>query len=79
MLRTLRILPGESKRKSLRLRGLHSISNNARAPKPGCSSGLPVPDEPLVWLLLRQGIQKLGYDGASIKELREADGGSRGG
>ncbi len=35
---------------------------------------LPVPDEPLVWLLLRQGIQKLGYDGASIKALREADG-----
>ena len=36
---------------------------------------LPVPDEPLVWLLLRQGIQKLGYDGASVKALREADGG----
>ena len=35
---------------------------------------LPVPDEPLVWLLLRQGIQKLGYDGASVKALREADG-----
>ena len=37
---------------------------------------LPVPDEPLVWLLLRQGIQKLGYDGSSIKTLREtaADG-----
>ena len=33
---------------------------------------LPVPDEPLVWLLLRQGIQKLGYDGASVKALREA-------
>ena len=36
---------------------------------------LPVPDEPLVWLLLKQGIQKLGYDGASLKALREADGG----
>ena len=36
---------------------------------------LPVPDEPLVWLLLRQGIQKLGYDGASIRALREAEGG----
>ncbi len=36
---------------------------------------LPVPDEPLVWLLLKQGIQKLGYDGASVKALRAADGG----
>ena len=36
---------------------------------------LPVPDEPLVWLLLKHGIQKLGYDGASVKALREADGG----
>ena len=35
---------------------------------------LPVPDEPLVWLLLKQGIQRLGYDGASIRELRKADG-----
>lgn len=35
---------------------------------------LPVPDEPLVWLLLRQGIQKLGYDGSSVKALRNADG-----
>ncbi len=34
---------------------------------------LPPPDEPLVWLLLKQGIQRLGYDGASIKALREAD------
>ena len=33
---------------------------------------LPVPDEPLVWLLLRQGIQKLGYDGSSVKSLRGA-------
>ena len=36
---------------------------------------LPVPDEPLIWLLLKQGIQKLGYDGASVKALRKADGG----
>ena len=35
---------------------------------------LPVPDEPLVWLLLRQGIQKLGYDGSSVKALRDTDG-----
>ena len=34
---------------------------------------LPVPDEPLVWLLLKQGIQKLGYDGSSLRALREAD------
>lgn len=40
---------------------------------------LPVPDEPLIWLLLRQGIQKLGYDGASIQELRAADGDADGG
>lgn len=33
---------------------------------------LPMPEEPLVWLLLRQGIQKLGYDGASVKALRAA-------
>ncbi|MCY3833477.1 MAG: hypothetical protein OXG85_10705 [Chloroflexi bacterium] len=36
---------------------------------------LPVPDEPLIWLLLKQGIQKLGYDGSSVKALRETDGG----
>ena len=35
---------------------------------------LPVPDEPLVWLLLKQGIQNLGYDGSSVKALRDADG-----
>lgn len=35
---------------------------------------LPVPDEPLVWLLLRQGIRTLGYDGSSVKALRDADG-----
>ena len=33
---------------------------------------LPVPDEPLVWLLLRQGIRELGYDGSSVKALRDA-------
>ena len=32
-----------------------------------------MPDEPLVWLLLKQGIQKLGYDGSSVKALRDAD------
>ena len=35
---------------------------------------LPVPDEPLTWLLLKQGIQRLGYDGASVRELRALDG-----
>ena len=35
---------------------------------------LPVPDEPLTWLLLKQGIQRLGYDGASVKALRDLDG-----
>ncbi len=34
---------------------------------------LPVPDEPLVWLLLKQGIQRLGYDGSSVRTLRERD------
>ena len=34
---------------------------------------LPVPDEPLVWLLLKQGIQRLGYDGSSVRALRELD------
>lgn len=34
---------------------------------------LPVPDEPLVWLLLKQGIQRLGYDGTSVKTLRDLD------
>ncbi len=40
---------------------------------------LPLPDEPLVWLLLRQGIRNLGYDGSSIKALRVADGASEAG
>lgn len=34
---------------------------------------LPVPDEPLVWLLLKQGMQRLGYDGSSIRALRQRD------
>ena len=34
---------------------------------------LPVPDEPLVWLLLKQGIQRFGYDGSSVKALRDGD------
>ena len=34
---------------------------------------LPVPDEPLIWLLLKQGIQRLGYDGSSVRALRERD------
>lgn len=32
---------------------------------------LPTIDQPLIWLLLREGIQKLGYDGATAKPLRE--------
>ena len=35
---------------------------------------LPLPEEPLVWLLLRQGIRTLGYDGSSVRTLRAADG-----
>jgi|FLYN01.1.fsa_nt_gi hypothetical protein len=31
---------------------------------------LPTPEEPLVWLLLRQGIEEFGYDGSSVKALR---------
>ena len=31
---------------------------------------LPGTDQPLIWLLLRQGIQELGYDGDSVKPLR---------
>jgi hypothetical protein len=31
---------------------------------------LPGIDLPLVWLLLRQGVQELGYDGASVEPLR---------
>lgn len=32
---------------------------------------LPVPDEPLVWLLLRQVVKEFEYDGASVREWRE--------
>ncbi len=31
---------------------------------------LPVPDETLVWMLLKQGIQEFQYDGGSVKPLR---------
>ncbi|RMF78063.1 MAG: hypothetical protein D6737_15995 [Chloroflexi bacterium] len=34
---------------------------------------LPVPDDTLVWLLLKQGVQELGYDGAQVAELRTAE------
>jgi hypothetical protein len=33
---------------------------------------LPVPDEPLSWLLLRQGVEEFKYDGSSVQPLREA-------
>ena len=39
---------------------------------------LPVPDDTLVWLLLRQGIQEFGYDGSSVKALRDIDNESDG-
>lgn len=31
---------------------------------------LPTPEEPLMWLLLRQGLEEFGYDGGSVKALR---------
>jgi hypothetical protein len=31
---------------------------------------LPGTEQPLMWLLLRQGVQEMGYDGASVKPLR---------
>jgi hypothetical protein len=31
---------------------------------------LPGTDQPLVWLLLRQGVQEMGYDGEAVKPLR---------
>jgi hypothetical protein len=34
---------------------------------------LPVPDETLVWLLLRQGVKEFQYDGTSVQPLRDAD------
>jgi hypothetical protein len=33
---------------------------------------LPVPDEPLIWLLLRQGVQEFQYDGSSVEPMRAA-------
>lgn len=33
---------------------------------------MPVPDDALVWLLLKQGIEDFSYDGASIEPLRAA-------
>jgi hypothetical protein len=33
---------------------------------------LPVPDEALIWLLLRQGVEEFKYDGETVKPLREA-------
>lgn len=35
-------------------------------------SHLPGPDEPLVWLLLKQGLEDFQYDGQSVRELRES-------
>lgn len=34
---------------------------------------LPVPDEPLVWLLLRQGVEEFKYDGSAVKPLRQSN------
>jgi hypothetical protein len=31
---------------------------------------LPAPDQPLLWLLLRQSVQEMGYDGESVRPLR---------
>lgn len=31
---------------------------------------LPGIEQPLIWLLLRQGVQQMGYDGASVRPLR---------
>lgn len=33
---------------------------------------LPVPDDTLVWLLLRQGVEEFNYDGSSVQPLRAA-------
>lgn len=33
---------------------------------------LPVPDDALVWLLLKQGVEEFQYDGATVRPLREA-------
>lgn len=32
---------------------------------------LPVPDEPLVWLLLKQGVEEFRYDGKLVERLRQ--------
>ncbi len=34
---------------------------------------LPRPDEPLIWLLLREGIEKFHYDGSTVRELRSTN------
>jgi hypothetical protein len=34
---------------------------------------LPVPDDTLIWLLLKQGIQEFQYDGSSVRPLRAAN------
>lgn len=31
---------------------------------------LPSPEQPLIWLLLRQGVQEMGYTGSSVQRLR---------
>ncbi|HEX2620505.1 MAG TPA: hypothetical protein VHL11_10165 [Phototrophicaceae bacterium] len=33
---------------------------------------LPVPDEALTWLLLKQGVEEFQYDGATVRPLRES-------
>lgn len=35
---------------------------------------LPVPDEPLVWLLLRQVVKEFKYDGSTVREWRDEEG-----
>lgn len=34
---------------------------------------LPVPDEPLIWLLLKRGVEAFAYDGNSVQALRRHD------
>lgn len=34
---------------------------------------LPIPDQPLAWLLLRQSVEEMGYTGESVLPLREGD------
>lgn len=34
---------------------------------------LPGPEEPLVWLLLKQGVTEMNYDGSTVRPLRTAD------